>query len=82
MMMNRSILALSAFAAARVAGVALIAPALRLKGLQLALLKRASALPLLEILRPWVTKDGSDIEDPVARAQAPLLPAFPTSGLR
>jgi len=61
----------------RVAGLALIAPALRLRGVGPSLAKWGSSLGLLR-LRPWVTKAGTDIEDPVQRDAAPLLPAFPS----
>ena len=64
----------------RVAGLALIAPAVRLRGVGPTLAKWGSSLGLLR-LRPWLTKASTDIEDPVQRDAAPLLPAFPSARL-
>ena len=35
-------------------------------------------LPLLEWIHPWIVKTGTDLLDPVARAEAPVLAAWPT----
>jgi carboxylesterase len=64
----------------RVAGLALIAPAVRLRGLGSRLAKWGSSLGLLR-LRSWVSKASTDIEDPVQRDAAPLLAAFPSARL-
>jgi len=64
----------------RVAGLALIAPAMRLRGVGPRLAKWGSSLGLLR-LRPWLTKASTDIEDPVQRNAAPLLSAFPSARL-
>jgi carboxylesterase len=65
----------------RITGLALIAPALRLQGLLLSLLRRLHVLPLFEHLHPYVEKVGTDISDPAQRAEAPLLAALPVSRL-
>jgi carboxylesterase len=45
------------------------------------LLKRLQRYALLEVVKPWVEKESTDICDPVARAAAPILPAFPVARL-
>jgi carboxylesterase len=62
----------------RVHGLALLAPAVRFKGPTLRLLRSFRKLPLLETFKPVITKQSTDIEDPDVRAQAPVLPAFPS----
>ncbi len=64
-----------------VQGLALIAPALTFLGPQLVAARRLRRLPLLPWLRPWVDKTSTDIEDPVARAEAPVLASFPSARL-
>ena len=41
-----------------------------------------AAAPLLELLRPWVRKDTTDLLDDAARAEAPVLRAWPSARLR
>jgi len=65
----------------RVRGLVLIAPAARFKGPKMALLKRLRHTKLLEWVKPWVRKTATDLSDPVALAEAPILPAFPISRL-
>jgi carboxylesterase len=36
-------------------------------------------LPFLQLAKPWILKDASDIADPAARAEAPILPAWPSA---
>ncbi len=74
-------LRLAAQAPEQVHGLALIAPAISFTGLTMRLLERWRRHPLLGRLKPWVTKDSTDICDDVARAQAPVLPAFPIARL-
>ncbi len=66
---------------ARVRGLALLAPAMHFLDRQMAALRRLRALSVVEVLKPWVEKDSTDIEDAAARAQAPVLAAFPTARL-
>jgi carboxylesterase len=62
----------------RVRALALIAPAVRFRGRTRVLLRAFRHVPLLHLARPWILKDGSDIADPVARAEAPSLRAWPS----
>lgn len=64
----------------RVSGLALIAPAMRLRGLGPKLARWGARLGLLR-LRPYIDKASTDIEDPIQRQAAPLLPAFPSARL-
>jgi len=67
----------------RVAGVAALAPAVRFRDRTLDSLRRFRiAAPLLELLRPWVQKDTTDLLDTEARAEAPILRAWPSPRLR
>jgi len=66
---------------AQVAGLALMAPALRFRDRRLGLVRAMKHLPLLPLLQPHLEKNRSDLEDPVARAEAPLLPRVPTARL-
>src|SRR5262244_3234188 len=64
----------------RVACVAALAPAVRFRDHTLNSLRRVrAAIPLLELVRPWVRKDTTDLLDPQARAEAPVLAAWPTA---
>jgi carboxylesterase len=65
----------------RVKGLVLIAPAARFKGPKMALLKSLRNTGLLERVIPWVRKTATDLSDPVALAEAPILPAFPITRL-
>ncbi len=65
----------------QVKGLVLIAPAARFKGPKMALLKGLRHTRLLQWLKPWVRKTATDLSDPVALAEAPILPAFPTARL-
>jgi carboxylesterase len=64
----------------RVAGLALVAPAMRLRGLGPKLARWGAPLGLFR-LRPYVSKASTDIDDPVQRQAAPLLSAFPSARL-
>jgi carboxylesterase len=64
-----------------VQGLVLIAPAARFKGPKMALLKSLRNTGLLERVKPWVYKSGTDLSDPVALAEAPILAAFPSARL-
>lgn len=66
----------------RTHGLALIAPALRFKGPHMWLLKRLRHHGLLERVKPWVQKTGTDVSDPAVLAEAPILPAFPSARLQ
>ena len=65
----------------RVAGLALMAPALRFKGPKFWALRRLRHTPVLELALPWVTKQSTDIEDAGALGEAPILRAFPSARL-
>ena len=65
-----------------VKGLVLIAPAARFKGPKMALLKSLRNTGLLERIVPWVRKSATDLSDPVALAEAPILPAFPITRLK
>jgi carboxylesterase len=67
----------------QVHGLVLIAPALRfLNNPRMWLIKRLDRAGLLERVKPWVHKSGTDVSDPKALAEAPILPAFPMARLR
>lgn len=67
----------------RVAAVAALAPAVRFQDRQMNALHRVRALmPLVEWVHPWIVKTSTDLLDPVARAEAPVLAAWPTARLR
>jgi carboxylesterase len=66
----------------RVQGLSLIAPAVRFKGPKMWLLKRLRHAGLLERVKPWVHKSGTDVSDPAVLAEAPILPAFPSARLQ
>jgi carboxylesterase len=73
--------ALAANHPARVRSLALLAPALRTQDPAVDWFRRLRLLPL-ERLRPWVPKKGTDIQDVVTRAAAPLMPRWPLGWLR
>ena len=62
----------------KVAALALMAPALSFRGPAMKLLRSVRRLPLLELARPWVKKTTLDLQDPVERANAPVLSSFPS----
>ncbi|AKJ07866.1 esterase/lipase [Archangium gephyra] len=66
----------------QVHGLALVAPALRFQGPHMWLLKRLRRHGLLERVKPWVFKTGTDVSDPAVLAEAPILPAFPSARLQ
>lgn len=66
---------------ASVAGLVLLAPALRLRALDARVGTRCSPTGLLPRLKPWIFKHTTDIQDPEVRAQAPILRAYPTARL-
>jgi carboxylesterase len=61
--------------------LALIAPAMRFRGVHLRALRALRDFPILDLLRPYISKTGTDIEDPVSRADAPILAGFPSARL-
>jgi carboxylesterase len=63
----------------RVHGLALLAPAVHFLGPTMALLYRVRNLPLLEIVRPWIDKQSTDIVNPAVRAEAPVMHRFPSA---
>lgn len=65
----------------RIAGLALIAPALRFRGWPMWALRKARYFPLLDLVRPFIEKEGTDIEDAAARNAAPVLAGFPSARL-
>ncbi len=64
---------------ARVKGLVLIAPALRLKAREARALRKLRWLPGLQLKERWVIKKGTDIESSEVRAAAPVLPRYPLS---
>jgi carboxylesterase len=62
----------------RVHGLALMAPALEFRDATLGWVRRLRRFPLLPLVRPWVEKSASDIVDPRASGEAPILKAFPS----
>lgn len=66
----------------RIAALGLLAPAIRLSGLRMALLRRLRRYPILETVRPYLSKDGVDLADPAMRAAAPRLTGFPSARLK
>lgn len=66
----------------KVSGLALLAPALRFRGLDLKLAHALRHTPALELARPWLTKGSVDVEDAKAKAEAPVLHAFPSTRLQ
>jgi carboxylesterase len=75
-------LRLAAGAPERVKALVLMAPAARFKGPTMALLKSLRGTRLLERVKPWVRKTATDLSDPLALAEAPILPAFPSVRLK
>ncbi|MBZ4421670.1 carboxylesterase [Myxococcus sp. RHSTA-1-4] len=75
-------LRLAAHHAGVVRALALVAPAVRFRGPRMFLIRQLARTPLLEWARPWAEKTGTDISDPEALAEAPVLPAFPVARLR
>lgn len=65
----------------RIRRLALLAPAFALQDPLATALRRVRRVPFLA-LRPWVAKHSVDLADPAARAQAPVVPAFPSRLLR
>lgn len=65
----------------RVRALALLAPAVRFRGRTNELLRAFQKMPVLHLLRPWVEKDATDLADPVALGQAPILRRWPTERL-
>ena len=74
-------LRLAAHHPGRVAGLGLLAPAIRFRGPHMWVLKRMRHSGILERMKPWVLKTGTDVSDPDVLADAPLLPAFPSARL-
>lgn len=76
---------LSVIAAARrpeqVSAIALMAPAVRLRKRLVRLMRATRRLPFLPLVYPWIHKDVTDIADPEALREAPILEAWPTARL-
>lgn len=66
---------------ARVAGLALLAPAWRLARWDGRLLRALRHFELRALRERWLTKDTMDLEDAEAHAQAPILPRYPMARL-
>lgn len=64
---------------AKVKGLVLMAPALRLKARDARLLRRLRPLRALQVREQWIIKKGTDIESAEVRAGAPVLPRYPLS---
>jgi carboxylesterase len=64
---------------ARISGLVLIAPALRLRSRQARALKKLRWVPGLDVRETWLTKTSTDIETDEVRAQSPILPRYPLS---
>ncbi len=75
-------LLLAASHPAHVHGLALMAPAIHFTGAHMWLLKRLRRHGLLERFKPWILKESTDLSDPAALAEAPILPAFPSARLQ
>ncbi|MFN0062889.1 MAG: alpha/beta hydrolase [Myxococcaceae bacterium] len=65
-----------------VASLALLAPAARLLGQISRAARFLRKTPLMDWVQPYIPKDGSDIEDPAARAIVPRPTSFPSARLR
>jgi carboxylesterase len=75
-------LILAAQAPERVEGLALLAPAMRFRGPLLPVLHALSRVPFSDRLQRWVTKSATDLADPLALAEAPILHRWPMQRLR
>lgn len=64
---------------ARVTGVVLMAPALKLAARDARLLRRLRWLPGLDVRETWLKKRSTDIELDDVRSQSPILPRYPLS---
>ncbi len=65
----------------RVRGLALMAPVWKLRQLDGRLLRALRWLPLPQWTGLWVKKTATDLEDPEARADAPILERYPLARL-
>jgi carboxylesterase len=65
----------------RVRGLALLAPAMQFIDPTMRLARLVRRFPLLETVRPWIAKNGTDLQDAEALAQAPILSRFPSARL-
>lgn len=63
----------------QVHGLGLMAPALRLKSKLARVVRWLGVHSLVEALRPNFPKGGTDLEDPVERARAPVLEHYPVA---
>ena len=66
---------------ARVAGLALMATAWRLQRWDGRVLRALRHFELPALRDRWISKTTTDLEDPDARAQAPILPRYPMARL-
>ena len=64
-----------------VKGLVLMAPVLKLRQLDGRILRRLRWLPLAEWTGLWIKKTTTDLEDPIARADAPILSRYPLARL-
>lgn len=65
----------------KVKALALLAPVWAFRPLDARLLRALRFLPLPEWTGAWISKSASDIEDPLAHADNPLLPRYPLGRL-
>ena len=65
----------------RVSGLVLMAPVVKLRQLDGRVLRLLRDLPFEGLKQRWLSKSGSDIEDPEQRLAAPLLPRYPAGRL-
>ncbi len=72
---------LAASAPQRIHGIALLAPALRFRERTHGLLRAFRHVPLLHLVRPWIHKSATDLADPAALAEAPILRRWPSERL-
>ncbi len=63
----------------RLAGLVLLAPAMRLQGLNASLVRPLRHLPLEWLRRQWQTKESTDLENDEIRAEAPITPRYPNA---
>jgi len=65
----------------RVRALALLAPAVRFRGLTMKVLRASRRMPWVEWVRPWVNKTATDLSDPAGLHDAPMIPRFPSARL-
>jgi carboxylesterase len=65
----------------RVRGLVLLAPAVRIRGPAVRLLRATRSRQWIPAIIPWIRKTGTDIADPRELADSPILPRFPSRRL-